>query len=184
MVVGCPIRQIDAAGLAAASAGCNSSLRRRAGRVVGEAHAQSEVRDAERPRSGAGRQARPGGALPDQVRLLLPLQQSAGNRAVSGLVQRWRDRPEDSGFAPVQREGAEEEEPLQARFATAQRQRSEDEELQIKQAVSQPTRLRAGFGRAVLQREVTGQTQIDWKPTPPASPATADAKRHSARSRR
>jgi Domain of unknown function (DUF4157) len=113
-------------------------------RVVGQAH--GEVREPARARGGGGLESQrsglaPGAAVPAQARLLLFFQESAGNRAVSGLVQRSRDPSEHAGFAPVQREGTEEEERLQARFATAQRQGSEDEELQIKQTVSAPVQL-------------------------------------------
>lgn len=77
--------------------------------------------------------ARLGEQLPARARQLLSLQQSAGNRAVSRLVQRWRDGRGDVGLpqgrlAPVQRQGPEEEEPLQGRFATVQLQGLEDEE--------------------------------------------------------
>lgn len=109
-------------------------------RVVGREEAQSEAREAVRARGGVGfESARSGlepggGVLPVQARFLLSLQQSAGNRAVTGLVQ--------GRFGPVQREGAEEEEPLQGRFAPVQRQAGEeDEELQLKAASSAPAQL-------------------------------------------
>jgi hypothetical protein len=44
----------------------------------------------------------PAGALPAQARLLLPLQESAGNQAVAGLVQRWRDYPHDDELQVTQ----------------------------------------------------------------------------------
>ena len=108
-------------------------------RVLGRAQAQSEVREAARARRGGGLESarsglEPGGPLPAQARFLLSLQQSAGNRAVRGLVQ--------GRFAPVQRESAEEEEPLQGRFAPVQRQAGEDEEeLQMKAAPSAAAQL-------------------------------------------
>jgi hypothetical protein len=62
--------------------------------------------------------ARLGDQLPEVAQLLLSLQQSAGNRAVSGLVQRWRsaEAGRQGTLAPVQRERLEEEE-LQLRAA-------------------------------------------------------------------
>ena len=93
--------------------------------------AQVEATRVARARSGVGGKSAQsglarGGPLPLQAGLLFSLQQTAGNRAVSGLVQRLRDGSEAAGllrFAPVQREGrAEDEESLQGRFAQAQRQ--------------------------------------------------------------
>ena len=95
--------------------------------------AQSDTREAARPRRAGGFEAarsdlEPSAALPVQARSLLSLQQTAGNRAVTGLMQ--------GRFAPVQRESAEEEEPLQGRFAPVQLQGPEDEELQLREAPS------------------------------------------------
>ena len=97
--------------------------------------AKNEVREAARARSGGGFErggldGEPGGPLPVQARFLLSLQQTAGNRAVSKLVQPWRAGSGEAGllqggFAPVQREGAEEDELLQGRFAPVQRQGAE-----------------------------------------------------------
>ena len=103
---------------------------------MGREQAQSEVREAVRARRGGGLESarsglEPGGPLPAQARFLLSLQRSAGNRAVTGLVQ--------GRSAPVQRESVEEEEPLQGRFEGVQRQAGEDEEeLQMKAASSAP----------------------------------------------
>lgn len=91
-------------------------------RVVGQAH--SEVREAASARCAGGLES-PDAAVPAQARLLQFLQQSAGNRAVSGLVQ-----PQ------------------------------------------------ASFGHAVLQREVTRQTQIDWEAN--AAGLTGDRRRKEA----
>lgn len=102
---------------------------------MGKEQAQSDASESAKTRSGGGFSSarsglEPGGALPVQARFLLSLQQTAGNRAVAGLVQRWRDGSGDAGLlqgrvAPVQRESAEEDEPLQGRFAPVQRQGAE-----------------------------------------------------------
>ena len=82
----------------------------------------------------ADQSAMRGDPLPARGRLLLSLQQNAGNRAVSRLVQRWRDGSREVGLpqgrpAPVQRQGPEEEEePVQGRFEPVQRQGHEEEE--------------------------------------------------------
>jgi hypothetical protein len=82
--------------------------------------------------------------LAGRARFLLSLQQTAGNRAVTGLVQ--------GRFAPVQRDSAEEEEPLQGRFAPVQRQ-ADEEELQMKRASSPPAQFEAEPAR---RRNETG----------------------------
>jgi hypothetical protein len=84
--------------------------------------------------------ARFGDQLPEVAQLLLSLQQSAGNRAVTGLVQRWRsaEAGRQGTLAPVQRERLEEEEPLQGRFAPVQFQGIEEEELQLRAARPEP----------------------------------------------
>ena len=87
--------------------------------------------------------------------LLLSLQQSAGNRAVGGFAQRWQSAEAalQGKFAPVQREGPEEEEPLQGRFAPVQLQESEDGELQLIAAPSAPAERQP---EAVGRRNETG----------------------------
>ncbi len=91
--------------------------------------AQVEAAGVARARRGAGGKSAHsglarGGPLPMPAGLLFSLQQTAGNRTVSGLVQRARDGSEAAGLlriAPVQREGrAEDEEPPQGRFAQRQ----------------------------------------------------------------
>lgn len=106
-----------------------------------------------------------GEPLPARARLLLSLQQSAGNRAVSGLVQRWREGRGDVGllqgrFAPIQGQGLEEEEePLQGRFAPVQLQGLEEEE--------EP--LQGRFAPAQLQGlEDEEELQLRAAPSPPA----------------
>ena len=118
---------------------------------MGTEQTESEARLAARARSVCGVESArsglgSGGPLPVRGRVALSLQSTAGNRAVSGLVQRWRDGSGEAGLlqgrvAPLQRESAEEEEPLQGRFVTAQLQEAEDEELQIEQAPSLPAQL-------------------------------------------
>ena len=66
--------------------------------------AQVEATGVARARSGVGgKSARSGlargGPLPMQAELLFSLQQSVGNRAVTRLVQRWRDQLGD-GVSP------------------------------------------------------------------------------------
>ena len=94
---------------------------------------ESEAPEARRAgrREPAERGAQLGESSGARAGLLLSLQQSAGNQAVSGLVQRLRSPDEESlqgKFAPVQRQGEEEEEPLQGKFAPVQRQGEEEEE--------------------------------------------------------
>ena len=93
--------------------------------VESEAPASKRARGLEPDRSAT----RPGDPLLARARSLLSLQQSAGNRAVSRLVQRWRDGSKDVGLpkgmpVPVQRQGPEEEEePLQGRFESVQQRK-------------------------------------------------------------
>ena len=134
---------------------------------MGKEQAQSELREATRVRGGGLESARSGleppGSLPGQARFLLSLQQTAGNRAVTGLVQgrfasvqresAEEEEPLQGRFAPVQRQAAEEEEPLQGRFAPVQRQAAEEEEVQMKRASSPPAQLEAEPAR---RRNETG----------------------------
>ena len=127
--------------------------------VESEAPAAKRARGLEPDRSAT----RVGEPLLARARLLLSLQQKAGNRAVSRLVQRWREGSKADGLpkgspVPVQRQGPEEEEeplqgrfepvqlqgpeeeeePLQGRFEPAQLQAPEEEELQLKAAPAAP----------------------------------------------
>ena len=72
-----------------------------------------DSREAARARSRGGLEAarsglEPGGPLPGQARFLLSLQPTAGNRAVTGLVQRWRNASGDPGLLKLSRAGADE----------------------------------------------------------------------------
>jgi hypothetical protein len=70
---------------------------------MGRSLVHSEVSEAARARTGRGLEAarsalERGGELAVQARFLLSLQSSAGNRAVAGLAQRWRDGSGDAGL--------------------------------------------------------------------------------------
>ena len=116
---------------------------------------ESEAPEARRAgrREPAERGAQLGESSGARAGLLLSLQQSAGNQAVSGLVQRLRSPDEESlqgKFAPVQRQGEEEEEPVQGRFAPVQFHGDHDEELQMKAAPAARQR------ESVARRNETG----------------------------
>jgi hypothetical protein len=83
--------------------------------VVGSEQAQNEAKGAAKARSDgrelAPSSVEPGGPLPVQARFLLSLQSTAGNRAVAGRVQRWREeavpRSNDTGIPANIKAGVE-----------------------------------------------------------------------------
>jgi hypothetical protein len=63
---------------------------------------QRRIRQSSKPRHAATRSGpEPGGALPVSTEVLLSLQSTAGNRAVSRLVQRWRGDAGPDGRPPA-----------------------------------------------------------------------------------